>query len=278
MHICRIIFLLLFSMLFPGCLISTQSFNHGKLLNPGERLFSAGFGWKYASRYFYQDTWYDSLNNKEIPIFDTARYNWAAFVIDYRSGVLRKYPFGRGLEIGYHLETALRMKRVIEKRYSCDEDCRVAYDTSYESELHSPPLLEIETRFGFPDRTLEKCIFHHNLCLGWITGQYVDNGWFAGYAAGWEFWRIIPYVNIKLFCTATDKMNEAWWDDSTFFKQHDRKFVMRISGGTSFILPYNHTLLPEFISPEVSLMFPNFSIGQPVGVSFSTGIRWMLGR
>jgi hypothetical protein len=245
-------------------------------------MFSTGLGWKYSSRYFPLNTTLYSENfDYYIVKRDPAIYNWANVILNYRSGVLSKYPFGKGLEIGYHIETAFRMNRVITKgdiycsQWGCDS---ILPDTSREFEFFSPPLLEIEARFGFPDYTLGKCLFHHNLSLGWITGQYIDNGWFAGYAAGWEYHTMIPYVNMRLFCTATDKLTDPNLDEETYFIRHNRKFVMRISGGTSFILPYNHSLLPEFISPEVSLLFPNFSIGQPVGVSFSAGVRWMLGR
>jgi len=255
--------------LFDGCLIATQSFNHGKLLNPGERMLSTGFGWKNATHYFkrYEDA-FDTVSLRDTSIYipDSTRCNWFNIILDYRAGVLRKYPFGRGLEIGYHIETALR------GYYSPETGKRL------QIEAFSPPLLAIETRFGFPDVTLERSIFHHNMSIGWLTGEYVDNGWFIGYAAGWEFAKITPFINTTLTETATDIVNKPVLDDSTFFRDHDRTLVCRISAGASWQLPFNYSLLPEYITPECSLIFPHYANFQSAGFTAAVGIRWLLGQ
>lgn len=94
-----------------GCLIATQSFNHGKLLYPGERLISTGMGWKYSAKYFL-DNEYDETSGTYKDTFDSTRFGWFNLVIDYRIGILQKYPFGKGLEIGYHLEDAFMWKKL----------------------------------------------------------------------------------------------------------------------------------------------------------------------
>jgi len=246
-------------------------------------MFSLGGGWKKSTRYFRSYTnVYDSAINKTKRIdTDSSSLNWLNIVLDYRAGVLRKYPFGKGLEIGYHMESAFRWHTKIDSSLNFDPNdgtLKQEYDTTGYPEGFSPPLLEIETRFGFPDYTLSRCIFHHNMSLGWITGQYVDNGWFAGYSAGWEFSRCIPFVSTKLMLTGTDKLNSSLTSDLTFFNKHERTFVGRVSGGASLLLPSNYSFIPEYITPELSIMYPNFSHAQPLGVSFSVGIRWLLGQ
>ena len=245
----------------PGCLITTQSYNHGKLLNPGERLMTLGIGGRRSSPYLkkieYQ--YIDTLDREiEKEIKDSTRYNWGTCTFDYRVGILRRYPFGKGLETGFHLEAAFRR------------------DHKGVPQFYGPPMLEIDTRFGLPDLLMKKSIFHHNISAGWIIGYWVDNGWFAGYAAGWEFDRIIPYVSLRVLRTATDALNEPVMDD--FFTKHNRSWLVRIAPGISLKIPDGARILPEYISPEVSLAFPNYSTGQQVGINGSIGIRWMLGK
>jgi hypothetical protein len=237
-----------------GCLVATQSLNHGKLLNPGERLITTGYGWKHSAKYF---STYHHDSTANIDIIDSTRMGWLNFIFDYRIGILRKYPFGRGLEIGYHLEYAQRKER--EKIVP-----------------FSPPLLEIDTRFGLPDFTLHKSIFHHNVNAGWDVGQWVDNGWFLGYAAGWEFNMTIPYISLRYFSTATDLINRGDLSENTFTK-HEKTRGVRLCGGISLKMPANHNFIPEYITPEVSLIFPNFNKTQPIGFSFTLGIRWIPG-
>ncbi len=291
----------------PGCLITTQSFNHGKLLNPGERIMTSGFGWRYSSRYLLQQTGDSEIDSTGAQIFETfrdsTRVGWLTYTYDYRVGVLRKYPFGRGLETGFHMEMGFRMNRRkdINGYYEyLDRQCHdtvyvkgndtVSYQTcsvsekfvptdtvtTKEPEFYGPPVLEIDTRFGLPDITMRKSIFHHNVNVGWIVGYWVDNGWFAGYAAGWEFTHFIPYLSTRLFLSATDALDESI--NTNFFTKHERTWGGRLSGGVSCRLPSNFSVIPEFITPELSLTFPNYSTGQRVGFNASLGIRWMLGQ
>lgn len=245
-------------LLFPGCLITTQSFNHGKLLNPGERIMTHAVGGRRSSP--LPKTTYGSVaDSTETTVTrDSNRYNWTTYTFDYRVGVLRKYPFGKGLETGFHFEAAFRGSPKTEIK------------------PYAPPVLEFDTRFGLPDIIVNNSIFHHNVNAGWIVGYWVDNGWFAGYAAGWEFEHIIPYLSSRIFITATDAFSKPVMDD--FFTKHDRKWGARLNAGVSYKLPYNYSILPELISPEVSFAFPHYSTGQHVGVNASIGIRWMLGQ
>jgi hypothetical protein len=261
--------LIILPFLVSECFVTTHSFNHGKLLNPGERLITTGFGWKYSTRYNKQyretaDSLYRYTSNR---YYDSTRFGWFDFALDYRVGVLRKYPFGKGLETGFHLESAMRGNQYSD-----------GVKKGTEPEMYSSPLLELDTRFGLPDITLNNGIFHHNVSWGWIVGQWVDNGWFWGYAMGLEFQKLILFSSIRYAMTPTDKFfNATGVNSDQFFKQHDRTHGVRLLCGTSIKLPFNQSVLPEYITPEFSLMFPNFTRVQPVGFSFSIGIRWMPG-
>ena len=246
-------------LLAPGCLITTQSFNHGRLLNPGERLLTHGIGGRRSSPAMPHEERYDSAGTTTTRrVGDSTRYNWGTYTFDYRVGILRKYPFGKGLETGFHCEVALRG------------------NPANNVEAYGPPVLEFDTRFGLPELTLGKGIYHHNVNAGWIVGYWVDNGWFAGYAAGWEFDRFIPYASSRLLLTATDAFDQPIMDD--FFKKHHRSWVGRLNFGVTCKLPYNFSVLPDMLSPEISFTFPNYATGQEVGVNAAIGIRWMLGQ
>jgi hypothetical protein len=213
----------------------------------------------------YKDT-YSPLDSSWTYL-DSTRFGWCNFAIDYRVGVLRKYPFGRGLETGFHVETAFRGDQYLE--YYGKKGTN--------PEFYSPPFLEIDTRFGFVDINLNKCIFHHNANWGWAIGQWVDNGWFWGYTGGFEFEKTVVYGSFRYFITATDKINDDVDLYNSYFKKHKRTHGVRLTCGSSLKLPLNESILPEYITPEFSLMFPNFNKVQPVGFSFSIGISWMPG-
>ena len=243
-------------LLFPGCYITTQSFNHGKLLNPGERLLTHAIGGRRASPPMPREDTFASDDASRR--YDSTRYNWVTYTLDYRVGILRKYPFGRGLETGVHSEIAFRGKSLNDLK------------------MYGPPELEFDTRFGLPDKPVGPGIFHHNISVGWIVGYWVDNGWFGGYAAGWECDRYIPYLSARLVRTSTDALSKPIMDK--FFTEHDRKWVGRISAGCSYKLPVNYSLLPDLLSSEVSLVVPDITDSRNVGVNGALGIRWMLGQ
>lgn len=269
-------YLLLLISLFihSGCFITTHSYNHGKLLDPGERLITMGVGYKYSTRVSKNErdsiigidtSFFNQPITESVLYFDPTRFGWLNFALNYRVGVLRKYPFGKGLETGFIVEAAMRGNQEIN------------YDNekSTEIEFYSPPLLEIDTRLGLPDITIKKGIYHHNVNWGWIIGQWIDNGWFLGYAAGINLEYAIVYCSFRYHIMGTDKLYDDFDDD--FFRKHNRKHGIRIQLGSSFKLRINESILPEYITPEFSLMFPNYTHVQPVGFSFSVGISWKPG-
>jgi hypothetical protein len=260
--------LLLIALLQTGCFFTSQSYNHGKLLNPGESLFSYGTGIKSFTSMKEQ-----SIDSAGISIYsnDSTIYKWVTLCIDYRLGFLEKYPFGKGIELGFHIEEMLRSYK--EK-----------YDWGYSNEERKqmdgyPPIVEVSARLGIKDITAKRSIYHHNIGLGWIIGLWIDNGWLIEYACGFEFEKTIPYLSIRGFLSPTNSFDSkrASFIESNSYWKHDRKANIRTTCGISLKLPERIPVIPDFISPECSLIFPNNSIGNRTGYSFSIGLRWLNG-
>jgi hypothetical protein len=250
-------------MLFVGCNFTTQSYNTGKLLNPGETLLSAGIG----KREFYSISAHDAAGNLLVSMpdsfvtkIDTSREQYFSACIDYRLGVLRKFPFGRGLEIGFHLESPYQLN----PKYSAD-----AY--------LGPVLLEFDGRFGFKDKPIGKGLLHHNLGLGWTIGPWIDNGWYAEYAAGWEYERLIPYANFRAEWLAT---NISDFNDITEsyspYRYTKRSWTTRTAIGVSMRVPH-WWISPDFVVPEITLIYPHYSAISHYGIAYHIALRWLNG-
>ncbi len=254
-RISGILFLLLqlcFSIV--GCRFTSHSFNHGKLLNPGERSTTTGFGWKSTSRvereeeYVYSEGsgYYRNTYSK-----DTVSINWFAFSVDTRLGLTSRVPFGNGVEVGFHLEEAARKEEHLL--------------------MEGIPIIELSARFGLPDLELNRSILQHNIETGWIIGAWVDNGWFLGYHAGFEFRDVVPYVGIRGQITPTSVENVDFDDD--YFNTHERKLLARITSGISLRMP-EVPVFPDLFIPEITFITPYDSIDRKYGFTIQLGLSW----
>jgi hypothetical protein len=247
---------------FCLCTFPATSFNNGKLLLPGESLTTISYGQRstfeiqgdrssnYDSNYNYQ--------SKFIPT-DTNSYLTQIGALDYRLGVLAKRPLGKGLEIGLLFELPL----------------------SGEGESWRALLLQYDVRLGLPMVPLKKSIYHHNVNIGWVVGEWVDNGWFLEYAGGLERGSFTPYCNGRITLTATEVMSKAMHEESysfgneKFLTYHKRGWNFRTCAGVSIKLP-RLRVLPDFIVPEVTFFYPNGSL-KAAGFSWHFGARWLNG-
>lgn len=239
----------LFIINFSGCNFSTQSYNFGKLLNPGEGITTFGFGFRpmHEEESDYYDDFFDEY-------YDTVEVNKFSTCVDFRLGLLSKPPFGGGLEFGLNIE----------------------YPGQFSSDI-GPPVADFDLRMGIKSHTLKKCIYHHNIGIGWTVGCWIDNGWFAEYAAGMEFTKVMPYVNMRFMINATD-ITETDNDpfDSEFFTEHKVNFNIRNCIGIAIPIK-KLPVLPDYISPELSIVYPNYSILRNFGFTFHIGFRWKNG-
>jgi hypothetical protein len=253
---------ILVGLFFAGCNFTTQSYNYGKLLDPGASMVTVGVG----ARQFYNVNWKDSISgNTTINRYDTIVRTLPSICWDYRLGILRKLPFGRGLEIGFHLEGPIQFTPTDSM--------------GKQGEYLGPAALELDARMGLKDFNLGKGIFHHNVCLGWTIGAWIDNGWYAEYAAGWEYKWLTPYVDLRAELLATDPTS----DDSLFqsytpFLHEKRSWTTRTAAGVSIKLPHLFFLFPSFISPELSFICPHYSGMSQYGLTYHIGLRWLNGN
>ena len=264
------------------CNFTTQSYNTGKLLNPGETLAGIGVG----KREYYSIKRRDTLkNNSQSFSYDTVRSKDLSLCLDYRLGVLRTCPLGKGIEIGFHLEGPNQFNP----------------DTTVSSvgEFKGPAVLEFDSRFGLNDLCLGKGLYHHNFSLGWTIGSWIDNGWFVEYAAGWEYKWLIPYTNIRAELLPTDPSGDDSLTESyTPFKYEKRSWTTRTATGVSIRLPHTFSvrfpyiiflplprfivihlphIIPDFLCPEISVIYPHYSAISHYGITYHIAFRWLNG-
>jgi hypothetical protein len=243
---------------FSGCNYSTHSFNNGKLLDPGETMTTCSAG----MRGFYKltgDTLYPGYYDRSGWVMDTLIippdtnlfYHWSA-AFDFRLGVLSRRPFGKGLEIGLLIETPVQ----------------------YARNIGMVPLLQFDGRFGLPRCSLANSAYSHDLSIGWIMGQWVDNSWFIEYAGGLEYRTCTPYFNVRMTRVGTDA-NAAGktFGDTDFLTYKRNGWNARACTGLSFKLPAM-PVLPDFIVPEIALFYPSGMLKVP-GLSWHIGFRWL---
>jgi hypothetical protein len=251
----------LLALFVAGCNFTSQSYNYGKLLDPGATLVTVGAG----SRKFYAVRWQDTLQDSVMSYRkDTTIHSRLSLCLDYRLGVLRKLPFGQGLEVGFHLEGPVQYNPT-------DSIAKTG-------EYLGPMALELDCRLGIKDFSLGKGIFHHNVAVGWTIGEWIDNGWYAEYAAGWEYQWLTPYVDFRAELLATDPTSDDSLTESyTPFKYEKRSWTTRTAAGVAIRLPHISFLLPDYVSPEVSFICPHYSGISQYGITYHIGLRWLNG-
>lgn len=259
--------ILLLCLLAAHCNFTSQSYNHGKLLSAGESMFGAGVG----RRQFYRidkellvvnETVYDTVDTLIRPrivssidtLMDTVQGHWWSLGVNFRLGILQYKPFGNGLEIGVHLEYPAQL-----------------------STHYGLPVIEFDARAGFASIEIARALMHHNVVVGWTLGAWVDNGWYAEYAAGLEYKALIPYGNIRALLVATDITTDSLdLFDNQVLAEHELSWNVRLAFGMSVRLP-RWPALPDFVSPEVSMFFPNYSSLRRVGLTYHVALRWQNG-
>ncbi len=260
------LFLFALVLTLSSCYYTAHSFNHGKLLDPGNMVFSVGGGiavqesatevvWMYDyNSEPYLDTAYDGS-------FDTIPAQirvWRNLSVNYQLGVHEKYPFGGGIEIGLMTEFTY-------------------YKTSHGRYSDMLPALDFNIRLGFKDVVNSRALYQHNVEMGWTTGIWLDNGMFIGYAGGWEFEKVIPYVGIRAIYMPTNILeHRSWMGEEDFFEKHDQKFNMRLAMGASLKLR-KLKMLPDYIAPELTITGPNGGPHQKIVPNLHIGFRWTNG-
>jgi len=254
----RLIVILLTSIL-SGCYYTAQSYNNGKLLDPGNAMFTLGIGRTMQST-THSTAMYSETDPWGYPTYELSTTDelWRSIALNYQLGVTDVHPFGGGIEIGLLFEGSF-------------------YKAPGDFDANTLPALDFNVRLGFKDLPFSRALYQHNLELGWTTGLWLDNGFFLGYAGGLEFEKMIPYAGIRAIIMPTNLLeHESWAGDADFFTKHDQKFNLRLATGVTFKLK-KIKVLPDYISPEFTLTGPNGSENDPVNGNFHVGFRWTNG-
>jgi hypothetical protein len=274
---------LIVSTALGGCYFTTQSYNYGKLLNPGEGQWTAGFGGIRTESRVVDKTTQDSTGHLKSIYYPR---NWMTMAVDYRLGFLDTKPLGGGLEIGVHVEQGATGIREIDTNTvyygsspNPQEDNWVKeIDTSYYPLFWGPPTVELSVRVGLPQRPLGLATYYHNIDGGWIVGAWVDNGWFVGYCGGAEFRHLYPYAGVRLTLAPTNVFQDdiMEFDTEKFFSTRHPLMSLRTTLGCAVKLrPLR--FLPDMVIPEMVIIGPNFDRRHEVGVSAHLGFRWING-
>ena len=223
-----------------NCFYALQSFNHGKLLDPGETKTT----YAMARRPFIGVTQGSySAPPETLTVVDIA------VSLDYRLGVLAKKPFGQGLEVGFHLEHPA---------------------------ARSFPLLEFDGRVGLPALIAGSLLYHHNVGVGWMVGQWVDNGWYIEYAGGFETSFLMPYANVRAILSPTPTDNMNFSINTPFLANHQGSGLIRGALGCTIKLP-RIAIAPDYIIPEFSVVYPDPWNPARVTWSYQIGLGWYNG-
>lgn len=265
-------YLLLFviaTALLQGCLVTTgTSFNNGKVLSPGNARGSIGFGRRIAHGYqkietpnnqfvgheYYIDTTYSMT--KDDSTYTDATFLLHSFAFDFQLGISKKFPFGKGLNIGFHRELP---------------------GYSFRKNIFLIPTSELTVKCGFKDKPMARFTYNHNMMFGWQRGLYVDNGFFMEYAGGFEtLKRKIPYFNVRLGFTPTnplekfDDFDPFFGENDTFFTYRNKQFFGRLCLGNTFVPQRKRPIVPEIFT-EASF---NFIQRKKVYPTFQVGLSW----
>lgn len=269
-----LLILLALIVMHTGCHMTTQSYNYGKILDPGDSKFTFGCGGTVRNELDQSfDSW-DYDEDKKTDYKDRYLNNsivWWRQSLAFRLGIHDKLPFSNGFDFGFHLEgTYYRDDIDRSSIYYYEED-----ESSMFSDI--PPILELDVRMGLPSGNTNKFSYNHAIGVGWTVGSWKDNGWFFDYSGGFEFKKIIPYYSIRALWTPTNVVETSSdiFDDD-YFTTHDRNFAVRLVGGCALRIR-KIPVIPDYLIPEVSLVGPEFSKKNNLGFSFHLGFQWVGG-
>jgi hypothetical protein len=232
--------------LLPGCLYSTQHFNTGRLLEPGQSSLTLGAGSMRSFEYDCGKDWnvypftdstgthcvtntmsIDSLGNA-VYAGDTLEraQTWSTAPkasLGYRVGVSGKWGLFTGTEIGLHLEAPT-----------------------------NPVSGEFDLKLGLPVPAGRP--YHHSLSAGWGIGIWADNSWFVEYALSrsWGGNDLFAGYRGTYLATQFPDLDDAESDRRFGSK---RRFIHQANIGFKWMLP-DIPVVPDFLVPVAVLSYP----------------------
>lgn len=260
-----------------GCLYTTQHFNTGRLLEPGETAVTLGLGKAHYYREDCPDGYYGSYQARDgeagiertvcrkehffgagdpgqsqggpdsVRPLERMRDDLPKASIGYRLGVRKRWGPFTGIELGWTLEGPT-----------------------------NPVSLEFDLKAGLPMPSRWKA--SHSLSAGWGVGAWVDNTWFAEYAAARSFGKSALFASYRYSALATQPENI----DSSARTGHFMRFphyAQQVSLGW-----YQHVpalpVIPDYLAPEFTLTLPVYrgelrELRPPAyDLNFNVGVGW----
>jgi hypothetical protein len=260
-----------------GCLYTTQHFNTGRLLEPGETAVTFGLGKAHYYREDCPDGYYGSYDGsgevagtgtdktvcRKAYVYDgmapaqpgadsvrpleRIREDIPKASLGYRLGVRKRWGPLTGIELGWNLEGPT-----------------------------NPISLEFDLKAGLPMPSRWKA--SHSLSAGWGVGAWVDNTWFAEYAAAREFGKSALFASYRYSALATQPENL----DSSSRAGH---FVRFPRSAHQFSLGWYQRVpalpvVPDYLVPEFTLTLPVYrgdlrELRPPaLDLNFNVGVGW----
>ncbi len=265
-----------------GCLYTTQHFNTGRLLEPGETAVTLGMG----KAHFYGEEcpegfysayvgteegtgeagggrerticrsrdYYDLVQSGQVhAVSDTLRplervsEEFPKASLGYRLGVRKRWGPLTGIEIGWTVEGPT-----------------------------NPASLEFDIKAGLPIPSHWKA--SHSLSVGWGVGAWVDNTWFAEYAASRAFGKSALFAGYRYSYLATQPENLDLSSRAGRLLRFPH-FAHQLALGW-----YQHIpalpVIPDYAIPAFTMTFPVYrgdlrSVPPPAfDLNFNLGVGW----
>jgi hypothetical protein len=260
-----------------ACLYTTQHFNTGRLLEPGETAITLGMGKAHSYREDCPEGYYasyeglDGETGKELTACRRESYYAGGFPgptqassdsirplvrirddlpkasLGYRLGVRKQWGPLTGIEIGWTIEGPT-----------------------------NPVSLEFDLKAGLPVPARWKV--SHSLSAGWGVGAWVDNTWFAEYAAARSFGKSALFASYRYSALATQPEN---FDSSSRAGRFVRfpHYAQQVALGWYQRIPAL-PVIPDYAIPEFTLTLPVYRGGlretrpPAYDLNFNVGVGW----
>lgn len=252
-----------------GCLYTTQHFNTGRLLEPGETAVTMGWG----KAHFYQDNCPDGFY-LDFPDGKPVDCRWSGYSsrpnvvhdpADSVRSVVRESQTTPKVSLGYRLG--------VRKQWGPLTGIEIGWSLEAPT---NPISLEFDLKAGLPAPAGWKV--SHSLSAGWGVGAWVDNTWFAEYAVARAFGKCALFGSYRFSLLATQPTDL----DSSF---NAARFVPFPHLAHQVSLGWFQPLaaipiVPDYLIPEITLTAPVFRDGlryarpPAFDFNFNLGIGW----
>jgi hypothetical protein len=255
-----------------GCLYTTQHFNTGRLLEPGETAVTLGLGKAHFYREDCPEGFFASYEGGETgEACRRLSYSPEGFPGTAQAAADTLRPLARiredlpKLSLGYRLG--------VRKRWGPVTGIEIGWSIEGPT---NPVSLEFDVKAGLPLPSRWKA--SHSLSAGWGVGAWVDNTWFAEYAAARSFGACALFANYRFSALATQPEK---FDSSAQVGRFLRfpHYAHQMALGWYQYIP-RFPVIPDYAIPEFTLTLPVYrgvlrATRPPAfDLNFNLGVGW----